>query len=73
MKNQYVYMLQHKRKVEFYEDDWVYDSKLIGFFSSKIKAENVIKRYKNITGFKDYPNDFFIKKIEVDFDDYEFN
>ena len=37
------------------------------------KAEQTISHYKTITGFKDYPNDFVIEKIKLDFDDYDFS
>jgi hypothetical protein len=68
----YVYRLEHKKKVEPDGDSWVYDSKLIGYYSSVEKAEKTIEKYKNITGFKDYPDDFYIKELEIDFDDFDF-
>ena len=71
-KKKYVYRLQHRKKVEPDENGWVYDSKLIGYFSTRQKALKTIQRYKTMTGFKDYPDDFVIEKLEVDFDDYDF-
>lgn len=68
----YVYKLQHKRKIEPDGDDWVHDTITIGYFSTLKNAEQTIERYKNITGFQDYPDDFCLEKIEVDFDDYDF-
>ena len=54
MSMKYVYMVEHSRKVE--ED--VYDSKLLGFFSTKEKAEQAILEYKTVIGFRDYPDGF---------------
>jgi len=64
----YVFMLKHSRHIE----KKVTSSRLIGFYSSMDKANAVIEKYKLITGFKDYPNDFVIEKMEIDFDDYDF-
>lgn len=61
-----IYMLTHSRSVE--ED--VHDTKLIGFYSSRQNAEKVIKRYKSITGFCDYPEDFVIEEWEANVDDF---
>ena len=72
LSDNYIYILFHKRKVEFYNSEWIYDTKLIGVFSNKNKALQTIEKYKNIDGFKDYPYDFIIDKIEIDFDDYFF-
>ena len=67
----YVYKLQHTRKVEdVYEG--VTDTKFIGFFSTKKKATETIEKYKQFEGFRDYPDDFMIEKVELDFDDYDF-
>lgn len=65
---EYVYMLKHSRPVE----EGVTDDKLIGFYSSMDKVNIVIERYKLIAGYKDYPDDFVVEKIEVDFDDFDF-
>lgn len=67
-----VYQLKHKRKVEFVNNEWVYDSKLIGYYSTKEKALETIEKYKSIKGFCDYPDDFYITNIPLDFDDYDF-
>jgi len=63
-----VYMLTHARPVE----EGVTDDILIGFYSSADKAGEVIERYKLITGFKDYPDNFIVEEMEVDFDDFDF-
>ena len=70
---EYVYQLLHKHKVEQDTDgSWICDTKEIGVYSTYKKAMETIERYKHITGFKDYPNDFIIKKVKLDFDDYNF-
>ena len=68
MSMKYVYMLEHSRKVE--ED--VYDSKLLGFFSTKEKAEQAILEYRPVIGFRDYPDGFKIEIFKVDFDNFDF-
>ena len=64
----YVFKLIHQRYVE----DDATSTIMIGFYSTHKKAKEVIERYKKIVGFKDYPNDFIIEKMEIDFDDFEF-
>ena len=71
LNDRYIYILKHKHKVATDGDD-VFDTKLIGGFSSEIKALQTIEKYKSIEGFKDYPDGFIIEKIEIDYDDYEF-
>ncbi len=65
---EFVYKLTHKRNSE----DDAYSTKIIGFYSSEEKAIDTLERYKNIEGFKDYPENFIIEKCQVDFDDFEF-
>ena len=65
-----VYQLYHKRRVM--DDELVFTTVLIGFYSSQIKAEETIERYKKIQGFKDFPDDFITEEYEVDDDDIEF-
>ncbi|MFT9057373.1 MAG: hypothetical protein ABF449_12320, partial [Ethanoligenens sp.] len=61
-----VYMLEHKRETGSDGNELIYSSKLIGFYSSRKKAEETIEKYKNIEGFKDYPDGFVIMEYEVD-------
>ena len=68
----YVYKLIHSRKIEYKDGEWICCTIGIGVYSSLENAQKTIEQYKNITGFKDYPDDFKIEKIEVDFDDYDF-
>ncbi len=56
-----VFLLQHS-----YELNGVEDSKIIGIYSSKEIAESIVIKYKELPGFKDYPNEFFIDGYELD-------
>lgn len=57
-----VYLLQHS-----YEVDNEYDeTKILGIFSDKQKAEEALAEYKQLPGFKDKPNDFYIDEYELD-------
>ena len=70
MKN--VYELLHKRfiKIDLDTDEDVCNTKRLGFFSSREKCYEAIKFYLTQPGFKDYPDEFVIKFIEADVDDY---
>ena len=67
----FVYKLTHKRGIEGQADD-VHSTKIIGFYSSEPKAMETISRYKNIRGFREYPDNFIIEKCQIDFDDFDF-
>lgn len=54
---QYVYQLEHKNDK--------CSMKLLGFFSSYKLAMEAIKPYLSQSGFKDYPDDFWIYKCRV--------
>lgn len=56
-----VYVLLHSREVE--ED--VFCSIGIGIYTSMEIVHETIARYKNVTGFKDYPDDFVVDQYEV--------
>ena len=62
-----IYEIVHKRKVEFLQGEWVCDSKEIGYFTSKAVVKKVLKTYRLITGFCDYPTDFVVTKHMIDF------
>lgn len=66
----FVYRLEHKRVVDEIANEIITETKLLGFFSSKKKCKNTIPLYLEQPGFKDYPDDFVIKKIKADVDDY---
>ena len=51
-----VYLLSHTRKL----DDDALDIKNIGVYSSMDVVNMTISKYKDIAGFKDYPNDFIM-------------
>jgi hypothetical protein len=63
-------MLYHKRLIEKKNDEDIFDKKIIGYFSCKEKAEKIKLEYKNLPGFRDYPNDFIIDEYEMDKDYY---
>ena len=60
-KNNVVYLLQHSYEIEEFDE-----TKIIGIYSTKEKAKEVIEKYNTLPGFKDYPNDFYIDKYELD-------
>jgi hypothetical protein len=57
-----VFLLQHS--YERTED--CEETKIIGIFSSKEKVEECIKKFKELDGFKDYPDCFFVDEYEID-------
>ncbi len=62
-----VYVLQHSYEIG--EEGEFDETKLIGIYSSKEKAEKVIEIYKALPGFKEYPiSCFHIDKYEIDKD-----
>lgn len=62
----YVYYLYHRHKICFDSKwGWIYDTKEIGYFTSIKKMDKVLKSYKKIIGFRDYPNDFVVEKISI--------
>jgi hypothetical protein len=58
-----VFLVQHS-----YEIDDCEETKTIGIYSTKEKAEETIEKFKKIQGFKDYPDCFFIDEYMVDKD-----
>jgi len=61
-----VFLLQHS-----YELDECEETKLIGIYSSREQAETAIQKYKNVLGFKDYPDCFYLDEYELDKDHWE--
>lgn len=61
-----VFLLQHS-----YEIDEAEETKIIGIYSSRNKAEQVVEKYKNIQGFNDYPDCFFVDQYTIDKDNWE--
>jgi len=62
----YVYIVEHS-----YENDDCEEAKLIGVFSTKEKAEQIVKQYKKLPGFKDFPDNFYINKYELDVSEWK--
>jgi hypothetical protein len=58
---QSVFLLQHS-----YELDGCDETKVIGVYSSKEKAETVACKYKNLPGFKEHPDCFYIDEYLID-------
>lgn len=62
-----VFLLQHSYEIEEFDE-----TKTIGIYSSKEKAEEAILRYKELPGFRDYPvKCFYIDKYELDLDHWQ--
>ena len=57
-----IYMLDHTH--EF--DDGHDDTKLIGVFSTREKAEAALERVRDQPGFRSHPEGFFIGECEID-------
>lgn len=65
----FAYVLQHSYEVG--EDGSFDEVKLIGVYSSKEKAEQVIRRYIILPGFKEHPMEcFHISEYEIDKDQW---
>jgi len=52
-----VYMLYHRDKKN--------DDKLIGFFSTKEKALEIVDKWKEMKGFRDFPEGFKIRTMII--------
>jgi hypothetical protein len=61
-----VYLLMHARELE----DDAEEIKTLGIYSSEETVEAAILRYRELPGFRDYPEDFFVSEFEVDEDDW---
>lgn len=67
----FVYKLEHSRLVED-GDEKVYDTKILGFFSSTEVLKEAIEFYKTLEGFRDYSKEFAYEKCEIDSCDIKF-
>lgn len=67
-----VFQLEHKRFCEMDENtgEKIFDTKMLGFFSSLQKCDEVIRYYVTQPGFCEYPEDFYIEEIEANVDDF---
>lgn len=60
------FLLQHS-----YEIDGSEQVKIIGIYSTRDKANEVIGKYKTLPGFCCYPESFYIDEYEIDKNDWE--
>jgi hypothetical protein len=65
---EFVYLVQHSYEVG--ENGEFDEVKLIGVYSTQEKAEEVVERYKEIPGFKNYLNGFHIGEHEINKDNW---
>lgn len=64
-----VFLLQHSYEVDGCGCD---ETKLIGIYSTREKAEATVSKYKTLKGFCDYPDDcFYIYEVELDENDWQ--
>lgn len=61
-----VFLLQHS-----YEVNEIEYTKVIGIYSTRNKAQEVISTYKELPGFKEYPEDFYIDEYHLDKNEWE--
>lgn len=62
-----VFILQHSYELP---DTGEEETKFIGVYSSKDKAENAIERLSKQPGFRDFPDHFYIDEYEIDRDNW---
>jgi hypothetical protein len=70
METEFVYLLQHTHEDENLENGE--DVKLIGVYSSKVKAEEALLRSKMLEGFIDNQDGFEIDEYRLDQDQWTF-
>lgn len=66
MNISFVWVLQHVAR----EDTDDEDVKLLGVYSSPQSAEVAISRFRQLPGFQDYPESFYIGQHELDRDQW---
>ena len=52
-----VYVVEHSHELDDCDE-----TKMIGVFSTKHEAGKAVEKAKKLSGFKDYPNDFYIEE-----------
>ena len=62
-----IFLLQHSYLLE--KD--VYETKILGVYSTEQLALDAIKRYLKLDGFKFHPDDFYIDKYEINVDNWK--
>ena len=67
-----VFQLEHKRLCEMDEitREEIFNTKMLGFFSSEKKCNEAIDYYLTQPGFCEFPESFYIEEIEADLDDF---
>ena len=66
----HVYLLQHS--YEYGYDMEFSETKIIGIYKTREAAEETLKHYMNLTGFKEHSiDDFYIAKYELDKNHWE--
>lgn len=64
-----VYLLQHSYEYEIYEDIKVEETKIIGIYSSEMKAKEAMALFLTKQGFNRFPKDcFYIDEYQLDQD-----
>lgn len=68
----FVYKLTHEYIVEkeLETGEKICDIKLLGFFATCERCKEVIAYYTNQPGFRAFPDDFVVEKVEADMDDF---
>lgn len=61
-----VFLLQHS-----YEIDGSEQTKIIGIYSTRDKANAAVERFKALPGFCWYPESFYIDEYEIDQNNWE--
>ena len=61
----YIYLLTHKRCVEHSENGDIYDTKVLGIYTTRIKAQAAIEFFVKKPGFCDYKDNFIIQKRKL--------
>jgi hypothetical protein len=66
-----MFILQHSYEWE-HQGETIEETKLIGIYSTREKAEQIIEKYKILPGFKKHPlNCFYIDELKLDEDHWK--
>lgn len=66
MKKAYKLVHKHLAGISIISKEKIYDTKILGFFSSEEKCKEAIQLYKSQPGFKRHLKSFFIEEVEAD-------
>lgn len=56
-----IFILYH----EYEDESGYFEQKILGIYSSKGKASSSILKFKNLEGFKSYPNGFYVEESSL--------